>query len=421
MMITLGLIVLCATIYALVKRYETRLVLMTSGLFLAFVTLKPMLAFNQFVASMTNGGLIQTIVSVMGFACVMSYTKCDAHLVHGVTGFARHFKGLIIPLAAIITFFINISLPSAAGVAAAVGAILIPMLISLGVAPATAGSAVMLGTYGSMLSPGLSHNGMIADMAKIPVVEVIGIHYQTSLVTILVGAACLTAVAYFLGENKGYVDHSGEFQEVESIKVNPLYAIIPVTPVIMLVLGARFPELFPWLAPLKVPHCMLIGAIIGLVVTRSNPTEATKQFFDGTGNAYAQIMGIIIAAGVFVSGLRASGLIDAGIALMKESEGVVSLAAAAGPFVLAVISGSGDAATLAFNQAVTVHASTFGMTIPEMGSLATLGGALGRTMSPLTGAAIICASLAKVNPMELSKRNALGMVCALIVTYVMLG
>jgi DcuC family C4-dicarboxylate transporter len=47
-----------------------------------------------------------------------------------------------------------------------------------------------------------------------------------------------------------------------------------------------------------VPQAMVIGAIIALAVTRKNPVALTKSFFDGMGSAYAQIMGIIISAGV---------------------------------------------------------------------------------------------------------------------------
>ena len=61
------------------------------------------------------------------------------------------------------------------------------------------------------------------------------------------------------------------------------------------------------------------------------------------------------------------------------------------------------------------HAQQFGLEIVNMGSMASLGGALGRTMSPITGATIICAGIAGVNPMEIAKRNALGMICAMIV------
>ena len=35
-------------------------------------------------------------------------------------------------------------------------------------------------------------------------------------------------------------------------------------------------------------------------------------------------------------------------------------------------------------------------------------------MSPITGAGIICATIAGVNPMELAKRNAPGMILAII-------
>ena len=49
---------------------------------------------------------------------------------------------IIIPGAVIITFLVNIALPTAAGCAAAVGALLIPALIRSGVHPAMAGSAI---------------------------------------------------------------------------------------------------------------------------------------------------------------------------------------------------------------------------------------------------------------------------------------
>ncbi|EHL68190.1 hypothetical protein HMPREF1032_04104, partial [Subdoligranulum sp. 4_3_54A2FAA] len=51
-------IVVIATVYALIKRYETRLVLLTAGFLLAIVSMKPMMAFQQFDKSMTNGSLI---------------------------------------------------------------------------------------------------------------------------------------------------------------------------------------------------------------------------------------------------------------------------------------------------------------------------------------------------------------------------
>ena len=59
----------------------------------------------------------------------------------------------------------NIVLPSAVGIAAAVGVLLIPALIALGVPPVMAGAAVFLGTWGSIASPGLMFNPQVADLA----------------------------------------------------------------------------------------------------------------------------------------------------------------------------------------------------------------------------------------------------------------
>jgi DcuC family C4-dicarboxylate transporter len=419
MLLILGVLIIISTIYFLLKRYDSRWVLLASGVLMAVLAGKPMEAFNAFAKSMTEGGLISSICSVMGFALVMKITECDRHLINLVANWLIKIRPLLIPGATLATFAINIALPSAAGVAAAVGAIFIPLLMSTGIHPATAAAAVKSGTYGSMLSPGLAHNVVVAKLAKMDVMSVIGIHYMADIVSVVIAAIAVTIVAIVLKEHKGYVGSEVAAAAetvtasggVQTVKANVLYAIVPVIPIVMLVLGAtgKVPAL-----KMGVPQAMVIGALIALAVTRKNPVEVTKSFFDGMGSAYAQIMGIIIAAGVFVSGMKAMGLVSAFINAMINSTGIVKLAAAFGPFLLAIISGSGDAAAFAFNEAVTPHAKQFGLEIVNMGSMASLGGALGRTMSPITGATIICAGIAGVNPMEVAKRNALGMVVAMI-------
>ena len=415
-MLVLGIIIIIGTIYLLLKRYDSRLILLAAGVVMATLAGKPMAAFTAFAKSMTEGGLIQAICSVMGFALVMKVTGCDAHLIKLVAHALKKVRPLLIPGATMATFAINIALPSAAGVAAAVGAIFIPLLMSAGIHPATAAAAVKSGTYGSMLSPGLAHNVFVAKLANMDVMSVIAVHYRADIASVVIASIAITCVAFFLKEHKGYV-YEGANAGADEGKANILYAIVPLIPIAMLVLGAtgQVPAF-----KMGVPEAMVIGGIIALLVTRKNPAEVTKSFFDGMGTAYAQIMGIIIAAGVFVSGMKALGLVDAFISAMLNSSGFVKLAAAFGPFILGIISGSGDAAAFAFNEAVTPHAQQFGLEIVNMGSMASLGGALGRTMSPITGATIICAGIAGVNPMEVAKRNALGMICAMVVAMLIL-
>ena len=416
-MVLLGIAVVFAAIYLLVKRYETRMVLFTAGVLMATLSGNPLAGLNAFTKSMTTAGLIESICSVMGFAFVMRYTECDKHLIHLVASGLIKVRPLLIPGATLGTFAINIALPSAAGVSAAVGTIFIPILMAAGVHPATAAAAVYCGTFGSMLSPGLSHNPFVAKIAGMNVMDVIRVHAKADVVAVLIGAASLTIVSYLLKENKGYVAATGA-ADGERFRPKALFAVIPTLPVVILVLGAT--GIVPVLKQVGVPPAMLIGTLIGIAATRTSPTGVTKAFFEGMGSAYGSILGIIIAAGVFVGGMEAIGLVKSFINLLINAGPLAKVAAACGPFVLSVIAGSADAISLAFNQAVSPHAPQFGISVVNMGSVATLSGALGRTMSPISGSAIICASLAGINPMDIAKRNAPGMIIAGIVAAFML-
>ena len=416
MFLIIGALIVVGVIYLLLKRHESRMVLIAAGILMCIIAGKPMAALDAFAKSMTNAGLITSVCSCMGFAWCMKYTGCDKHLVVAIGKVLKKMGFLLIPGATLATFVVNIAIPSAAGCSAAVGVIFIPILMAAGVHPAMAAAAVKSGTYGSMLNPGLVHNGVIAKLAGTQITDVIGNHMMATVAGVIVAAVVLTVIAIVLKENKGYVPE-GSVVDDDSFSVNAIYAIMPLVPVIILLLGST--KVVPALK-MGVPQAMIIGAILALAATRKSPVELTKSFFNGMGDAYANIIGIIISVGVFVAGLKALGLIKALIAWMLNSTGIVKIAATFGPFLLALISGSGDAATVAFNEAVTPHAAEFGISTMNMGSITALGGTLGRTISPIAGATIICAGIAGVDPMEVCKRNALGIVCALLVGMVLL-
>ncbi len=422
-MLFAGVAIILAAVYLLIKRYESRMILIGAGLLMTALAGTPLAAFQAFSQSMVTKELIQTICPVMGFAYVMQATKCDKHLISLVAKALQKVRPVLIPGAVLGTFAINISLPSAAGTGAAVGAIFIPLLISSGVHPATAAAAVLAGTFGSNLSPGLPHNPFVAKLANTDVLTVISVHALTDIVCGLIAAFGLLLVDKFLAKralDNSYLE-TGDALMPDSLsdeKANLLYAIVPVVPVVLLVLGAT--NAVPALAKLEVAHSMLIGCLLGILVTRQNPGKITKEFFKGLGDAYGDILGIIIAAYVFVAGMESLGLVKALIAAMVDSSAWAKYAAVFGPFLLAVISGTGNAAAFAFNQAVTPNAAQFGMDIVNMGSLATLGGVLGRTMSPIAGVTIVCASLAGASPFEVAKRNTPAMLVAAGATIVML-
>lgn len=410
---------LVATIYLLIKKYETRTVLIGMGLLMAILTLNPMGALDAFAKSMTTGGLIMAICSSMGFAYVMKFTKCDSHLVHLLTKPMSGLKFLLIPIATILTFFINIAIPSAAGCAAAVGATLIPVLRGAGVRPAMAGAAILAGTFGSLMSPGSSHPAMISEMSGLTVTEINFMHAPYTMTAAAIGVVILTLLALFLkdyGEEHRQAYLAEQSTTEGKTNVNVLYALAPLIPLIILIIGGTSLQKTASLEWTKmgVPQAMLIGAIYSIIVTRVSPVKITEEFFNGMGNSYANVLGIIIAASVFVAGLNATGAVNSAIEFLKHSNEYVRWGATIGPFLMGVITGSGDAAAIAFNTAVTPHAAELGYTQVNLGMGAAIAGALGRTASPIAGVAIVCAGLTMVSPVEIIKRTAPGMIFALL-------
>lgn len=405
--------VILLTVWALVKRLETRLVLITAGLVLCCLSLNPLQGLNAFATSMTKSSLVMAICSSMGFAFAASFTQCDRSLVHYLASPIRGLGIFLIPICTAITFFINIAIPSAAGCAAAVGSTLIPVMLRAGIKPAAAAATVLGGTIGSYLSPGTSHNPMVAGMAKMEVIDFISYHTPYSLMCGAIVIVGLLIVCFVLGDHKGdknaQVDES-KLQRQDDFTPSVLRAIVPLIPITILVVGNL------WVPAIKmgVAQAMIIGAICALLAARVSPEKLTKEFFAGMGKGYADVMGIIIAAGVFAAGLKSAGLIDAAVDALKNSNEYARWGGALGPWIMGVITGSGDAATLAFNEAVTPHAPEFGMTIEGLGGLAFLTGALGRTMSPLAGVTILVSGIAMVSPIEVIKRTIVPCTVAVI-------
>lgn len=418
-----------AVVVLLIKKYDTKTVLVGVGLVLCILSLQPMDSLSAFTKSMTKAGLIKAICASMGFAFVMKYTRCDQHLVRLLTNPLKNVGFFLIPIAIAITYFINIAIPSASGCSAAVGATLIPLLMAAGVRPEMAGAAVFAGTFGGTLSPGSAHNIWVTDLIKgttnpaFTVQDVIGVQAPYAFTSLVVSLVVITIVAFiFKDYQKGKVyeilptdnDKASSNEEIQ--KVSVIRAMMPLVPLIILIIGAFKPTnpLLAW-TQMGVAEAMILGAILTIFTTMTDPQKITKEFFNGMGSSYANIIGIIIAAGVFVAGLKACGAIDAVVAFLQAEQGYVKFGGTFIPFLMGVVTGSGDAATFAFNEAITTHAIELGFDQAKLGMAAAITGALGRTASPIAGACIVCAGIAGINPLGIAKRTFVAMLLSVVI------
>ncbi|WP_297997998.1 C4-dicarboxylate transporter DcuC [uncultured Campylobacter sp.] len=423
----LALAGIVAVVALLIMKKDTKTVLIGVGLVLCVLCLKPLDGLGAFTSYMTKAGLIKAICASMGFAFVMKFTECDRALVNLLTRPLGNIGFLLIPIVVALTYFINIAIPSAAGCSAAVGATLIPVMMAAGVKPEMAGAAVFAGTFGSVLSPGSAHNVFVADMVKAhnpsyTVQDVIGVQFSSAITALIVVLIIMSITAIvckdytkgvnYLAQKEGGANSAdGSNLDAQPQKINVLYALMPLVPLVILVIGGTSLNQVSFLKWTKmgVAEAMLLGAILTIAVTLTDPQKITKEFFKGMGSAYAEIIGIIIAAGVFVAGLSACGAIDFVIEWLKNEQGYVKFGGTFVPFFMGIVTGSGDAASMAFNTAVTVHADALGFEQDKLGMAVAISGALGRSASPIAGACIVCAGLAMVSPIQIAKRTALGM------------
>jgi len=278
----------------------------------------------------------------------------------------------------------------------------------------------------------LAHAAMLAKIANVPVMEVIQAHMPYTLSIAVVVAIVLFLEGKLFKQDKDWTPEKAGSNLAQIAKtdratlerVNYLWAITPMVPLAILIV-TNIPRVTAYLPAslnsVTVLVAMLVGTALGMLVTRTNPVTICNKFFDGMGHAYGFVFGIIIAAGAFIAGLEAAGVLKDLIEAMKGAKSVVPLAGTFGPFVLAVLSGSGDAATLAFNNAVTPHAASFGIGTVNLGNLANIGGALGRSMSPVAAGCIIASAFAGISPLEIMKRNAVPMLIGALMGMLLLA
>lgn len=239
MLILVGIAILIVTIILLIKRQDTRTVLLFSGLLMCLLAADPMAAMNSFAQKMVSEGLIQAILSAIGFATVMKFTGCDRHLVRLLSVPLRRVGLLLIPGTILLTTFVQLALPSAAGAAAAAGITMIPLQLAAGIHPVMAGASVLAGTFGaSLLNPGSPHMALVAKIVGGDVMTIIASRAMTVVWLGLLIMVGMTLTALLRREHKGYHSTLESDIQADHQPINLLAALMPLLPVTLLMLGA---------------------------------------------------------------------------------------------------------------------------------------------------------------------------------------
>ncbi len=414
MQMFLGLVVVILMINLMAKRKDPKTLLFGAGMIMILLAGDWMGTFKAFSASMKQSNVFETIITSMGFAAVVKLCQADKHLVSLFATILKKAGPFLIIGVALATMVVNTSITSAAGVTAAMGTVFIPLMVASGIPVPLAAGAIMCGLYGGNLNPGHVHPTIVANLAGVEGMDFVRVAAPALVASVLASSIVLTGMAFWMRKKHSKEELTAQaaaFGKIETVKVNPLYAILPLVPIIILLLG-NFKIVPAFKMP--VPHAMIIGSLLCMLVTRTNPQDVSKEFFKAMGASFGNVFGLLICVNIFVAGLTKLGFIKMLITFMTTSPSIAKLAAVFGPFVMTLICGSGESASIAFNEAVSVHAAEFGMDTLHMGAMVVLSGGIGRSMAMFSAAMILCSGIAKLQPMDIIKYNGWAMFASLL-------
>lgn len=401
---TIGIFLLA--LYALLRETDVRLVLFLAGLALASLAAQPLVVFETFLAEMGNGRTIGPICSAMGFAWVLRATGCDQAMVRLLLAPTRRIRWLLIPVGCAVGFVTNMAITSQTASAAAVGPILVPLMLAAGYSPIVAAATLVLGCSGggSLYNPGDADLVAIHESAQAPMQLVL----QSMFLPLLCGFAA-AVVLFSLGsrrlKSEGPPVAPDESKPIEWSKA-PL-PLLPISLIFLMLPGVFFPTPpSPFEKGLPVSHAMIVGTIVVLLVHRRDFSQQVRSFFEGMGYAYVHVISLIITASCFIAGMTATGLTDKLVSLVSGPGALGKIAAGFFPGLLAVICGSGLGPSVAFAKAVLPPLRDNVPLALDLGTLAAIAASFGRTMSPVAAVVIFSAILTGTSAWSLIKRTA---------------
>ena len=407
MMLAATILIILLALYALVRAVDVRLVLFSAGLALALLALKPLAVFDVFLSEMGNGKTIGPICSAMGYAWVLRATGCDQAMVRLLLSPARKIRWLLIPVGCAVGFVTNIAITSQTASAAAVGPILIPLLLAAGYSPLVAAATLVLGCSGggNLFNPGDADLVAIHESSQAPMHMVL----QAMFLPLVSGFAAAVVLFASGARRQSAAAAAAEAPPVEK-PLDWSKALLPPLPILLIFLllpGVFFPVLPPpFEKGLPVSHAMILGTMLVLLVQRRDVSSHVKSFFEGMGFAYVHIISLIIASSCLIEGMTQVGLTDRLVALVTGTGVIGKLAAGFFPGLLAVISGTGLGPSVAFAKAVLPPLKDNLPLALDLGTLAAIAASFGRTMSPVAAVVIFAGTLTGVSPWKLIQRVA---------------
>ena len=440
----IGLIAIVLVAYYIVKGYSATGVLMFGGLVLLFISVLmghsilpegvkstgsiyfDILEYVKYLLGNRGGGLGLMIMVLCGFSVYMTHLGANDVVVKLVSKPLKNIRSpyILMVFAYFLACLMSFAVSSATGLGVLLMATLFPVMVNVGISRGAA-AAICASPISIILSPTSGDVVLSAEISKIPLGE---FAFGTAL-PVSIFAILGIAVAHFFWQR--YLDKK-EGVQVERLNADEIkttapnyYAILPLLPIIgVLIFDGK------WGLPnLHIVTVMVLCFIITATVDFLRSFNA-KQTFDnlivayrGMADAFAGVVMLLVAAGVFAQSLSTIGFITNLIDSAQSFGGsafFMMLVLAVITILATMATGSGNAAFYAFAELIPKLATQMGvnpafLTIPMLQA-----SNLGRGLSPVSGVVVAVSGMGKISPFEIVKRMSVpmlvGFICVIIGT-----
>ena len=384
------------------------------------------LEYVKYLLGNRGGGLGLMIMVLCGFSVYMTHLGANDVVVKLVSKPLKNIRSpyILMVFAYFLACLMSFAVSSATGLGVLLMATLFPVMVNVGISRGAA-AAICASPISIILSPTSGDVVLSAEISKIPLGEfAFGTAVPVSIFAILGIAVAHFFWQRYLDKKEGVQVERMNADEIKTTAPN-YYAILPLLPIIgVLIFDGK------WGLPnLHIVTVMVLCFIITAAVDFLRSFNA-KQTFDnlivayrGMADAFAGVVMLLVAAGVFAQSLSTIGFITNLIASAQSFGGsafFMMLVLAVITILATMATGSGNAAFYAFAELIPKLATQMGvnpafLTIPMLQA-----SNLGRGLSPVSGVVVAVSGMGKISPFEIVKRMSVpmlvGFICVIIGT-----
>lgn len=366
---------------------------------------------NQFKSNASGTGMI--LMMVTGYATYMNHIGASTKLAYLATRPLTKMKNpyTILSGLLIVGCLLKLVVTSHVGLVTLLMSVTFPIMTSLGISPLSAASVVIFSGFCDWGPNDSSAVFAAENVVGIPMMEYFAT-YQGKLAVICIIIAAIALPIYLRFMDKKEQERSGKVGEItplEDASCPVYYAIFPVIPLVLVVLGAFIPVLKMDVATANITALFFVF-VIELIrgKDRKAVTNDMTVVMKAMGGAFASVVSILIAASVFAAAIKLLNGINIISNVLATAGGGLLIAVilmSLITFGAAMLLGSGNASWYAFGPLVPEMTGKMGVSAASIAVPMQFGTGIGRCISPVAGAMIAASGMAGVELTDLIKRN----------------